>query len=127
MPDTPKSALSPLTMIEDAVPFSPERDRECFEEVRAVLVRHGALHRFGMCLLHDHFRIDTDEVLVETVDVASRTLTIRPAKRSQLDQMSIETHWRLDGSEAEPKIRCVQKCIPAGNDKHGRAHFSSVH
>jgi len=114
-------------MIEDVEPFSADRDQQCFEELRTVLARHGALGRFGVCLLHEHFRIEDDEVLVETVDVANKTLTICPAKQSEVDRESMETNWRLDGSEAEPKIRCIQKCIPAGKDAHGKGHFTSVH
>ncbi|MDT0449491.1 hypothetical protein RM609_10460 [Streptomyces sp. DSM 40473] len=38
----------------------------------AVLEKHGNLDRFGLCLLHDHFPVASDEVLVETHDADAR-------------------------------------------------------
>src|SRR4051812_22681946 len=50
------------------------RDAEFVRDLVAVLEKHGNLNRFGLCLLHDHFPLAADEVLVETNDSRSRTL-----------------------------------------------------
>ncbi len=47
---------SALTHIDDVEPIG-ERDAECLEEIRLVLAKHGCLRRFGIALLHRHFRL----------------------------------------------------------------------
>lgn len=89
----------------DLRPLGP-RDRECMDEVRAVLSKHGALSRFGLCLLHDHFPIAGDEILKETCDEASRTLTIKPVKRAALEKSgALFTSWNLE--TGEPLLGCI--------------------
>ena len=39
-------------------------ERECLREIRDVLVRHGCLGLFGVNLIHKHFDIADDEVMV---------------------------------------------------------------
>jgi hypothetical protein len=56
-------------------------DHACLQEIKDVLLRHGRLNRFGVTLLHEHFAISHDEILVEECDPANRTLTIRPEKK----------------------------------------------
>ena len=83
-------------------------DEECIAELRAVLKRHGRLHRFGISLLHTHFDMTDDEILLETCDDERRTLTIRPVKRSELEEDDlIFTNWSL-GQEAEIQA-CAKK------------------
>jgi transcriptional regulator with XRE-family HTH domain len=102
------------------------RDQVCFDEVRGVLERHGALGRFGITLLHQHFDIAPDEVLVETVDVENRVLVTRPQKASTVAS-SIETSWRLD--DPTGRQRCETICQPdrdwQGNPYHRRAHYAT--
>jgi hypothetical protein len=72
-------------------------DERCFAELEEVLTRHGALQRFGLHLLHTHFPIYEDEVLVEECDEENRTLTLRPMKRSGINEDNLmQTNWRLD-------------------------------
>jgi hypothetical protein len=76
-------------------------DEECIAELRAVLKRHGRLHRFGISLLHTHFDMTDDEILLETCDDERRTLTIRPVKKSELDDADlIFTNWSLGQEDA---------------------------
>lgn len=90
-----------LPDIEKVIPRSQE-DEACFQEVRAVLEKHGKLQRFGLCLLHNHFDLAADEVMAETCDDANRTLTIRPVKASQVGEgKTIETIWRMDTMQAQ--------------------------
>ena len=70
-----------LPSIEDVKEFGPE-DVACVGEIRDVLRRHGALQRFGITLLHRHFELAPDEVLVESVDVEHRAIRQVPRKAS---------------------------------------------
>lgn len=90
-----------LPNISDVNPISKE-DKACFIAVREVLKKHGLVDRYGLCLLHTHFQLDDDEVMAETCDDVSRTLTIKPTKKSKVGHgQTIETMWRLDTMEAQ--------------------------
>lgn len=102
----------------DAVESLGPRDEAVIEQVRKVLEENDALDRFGITLLHSHFDLGDDEVLVETVDAEARTLTIRPESKAKLDAEAdpVVTSWRLraDGS-LEDVIYCYR---PKGSDFH---------
>ena len=70
-----------------------------FSELRDVLKKYGALDRFGITLLHKHFEIADDEIILETTDVKKRTLFMRPVKAAdylnQNDSSIISTSLRL--------------------------------
>jgi hypothetical protein len=55
-------------------------DMAILAEIQDVLKRHNALGRFGVNLLHQHFDMADDEIMVEYTDVASRTQMIRVEK-----------------------------------------------
>jgi hypothetical protein len=59
-----------------------EDDAACLEAVRHVLAEHGALDRFGIALLHSHFDVADDEMMLETTDAELREHRVRPVKRS---------------------------------------------
>lgn len=103
--------------IGDVPPLSAQ-DRECLREVRDVLSRYGNLDRFGLNLIHKHFDISEDECLVETIDVESRTLTVRPMKMGSVGH-AIETQWRL--SDGAAYIVCDQQCVY--NAGHTSRHY----
>jgi hypothetical protein len=100
-----------------AVPPLSERDRECFRELRDVLERHGCLGRFGVNLIHKHFEVADDEVLVETIDTESRTLTVRAMPKAEMPE-AIETQWQLASGEALQI--CHGYCVY--NSGHSRFH-----
>ncbi|WP_199439310.1 hypothetical protein [Umezawaea beigongshangensis] len=102
------------------------QDADCLAEVAAVLKRHGASQRFGVTLLHSHFPMENDEVLLEHVDEENRVLTHRVVTRSELDDAeTIETAWRLDSIPTDAaqwseetienmgKVYCRNVCVPA--------------
>ncbi len=94
--------------IDEILPLS-DKDESCLREVREVLRKHGALQRLGVALLHDHFTLASDEVLVEVCNQAKRELTIMPVKQSEMNTANmIETIWRLDGESGI--AQCVQRC-----------------
>ncbi|MET7932648.1 hypothetical protein [Streptomyces sp. NPDC005322] len=93
---TDKSASAPrptLPPFEEAEGLGPQ-DAKFVQDLIAVLEKHGNLDRFGLCLLHDHFPLDTDEVLVETNDPASRTLQTRVEKADRTRHVK-PSQWRF--------------------------------
>ncbi len=106
------SEVSAPVHISEVEPRS-EKDDALFEELAAVLKKHNALDRFGVTLLHRHFKIEPGEVLLETTDIPGRIQTICPVKHHEMAaDPYIETSWRLgDGWIA---MGC--KCVKFGND-----------
>lgn len=100
-----------------AVPPLSDKDADCFRELRDVLARHNCLDRFGINLIHSHFPLAEDEVLVEDVDAANRTLTVRPMKKGIVPP-SVETQWQLSTGDAVQI--CHGYCIT--NVSHQRHH-----
>ncbi|CQD21008.1 hypothetical protein BN1232_05116 [Mycobacterium lentiflavum] len=83
-----------LSYIDDVQPIDDD-DAECLEEIRLVLERHKNLDRFGIALLHSHFQIADDELLLETTDVEEREHWVRPVKKSHLSQMGLEARTTI--------------------------------
>ena len=92
-------------------------DADLLAELKDVLARHDALGRIGLVLLHSHFDLADNEVLVETVDRDQRTLMIRPVPREHLQGGTlVPTIFRLDlGRGAQPVQFCWR---PRGSDIH---------
>ncbi|MDX3226361.1 hypothetical protein [Streptomyces sp. ME19-01-6] len=82
-----------LPRFEDAEGLGPQ-DAEFIQDLIAVLQKHGNLDRFGLCLLHDHFPLEADEVLVETNDPRARTLNTRVEKTSRTKHVK-PSQWRF--------------------------------
>ena len=96
--------MNDLPKIEKITPISG-RDNACLQELKATLKKYGKLKRFGVTLLHRHFDLLDDEILVETCDYSSRKLTVTPIKSSIVNlEQYVETGWRLDTGEA------LQRC-----------------
>ncbi|UFR02499.1 hypothetical protein KBP30_15495 [Streptomyces sp. Go40/10] len=94
MPDINVSApRSPLPRFEEAEGLGPQ-DAEFVRDLVEVLARHGNLDRFGLCLLHDHFPLAADEVLVETNDPAARTLQVHVEKADRTGHAKA-SQWRF--------------------------------
>jgi hypothetical protein len=107
------TALEPLLDIGRVTPLS-EGDEALFDELHAVLKKHGALHRFGVSLLHQHFPIGDSEVLLEATDKQGRIQVTRPVDKSELIGVrQIETAWRLDTGKPISILNCVE--MPDGS------------
>lgn len=130
MPEMMNARLLPD--INDVAPLSVD-DVDCLAEIRIILERHDALHRFGIALLHAHFPLDEDEVLLEHVDEESRTLIHRVVKRADLAGSAVVgTIWRLadmptsamewDENRVQPlaKDLCRNLCVPEKGGHKGR-------
>lgn len=122
---TPSAPLRKLPDIDEVSPLT-QADRPLIAELREVLERHNALERFGVMLLHQHFYIAPDEVLVETIDVDNRVLTTQPRKMDQA-QEAIETSWRLDDPSGVQRCETLCQADRDGEEKpyHRRAHYTT--
>lgn len=76
---------SKLDHIADVRPID-DSDAACLEEIRLVLQKHECLSRFGVSLLHSHFELNEDEMMLETTDLDRREHLVRPVKRSTLEE-----------------------------------------
>ena len=100
----------------DSVPAFNDQDSQCFKEVRDVLKKYNALDRFGLSLIHSHFEVGDDEILLETTDVHNRQQKIEVVKASEIEQEDfVITNWALtDGDEVARK-----RCACAKDPSHG--------
>jgi len=104
------------------VPRLIAEDHAVLDAIRDVLIRHGALEKFGVHLLHKHFDLAEDEVLVEYTNVEARTQECRVEKRVS-DRAEphdrIETMWSFTRPGA---LRvCDQQCVV--NWGHANRHY----
>ena len=108
--------------IDDVEPVS-EADTDCLAEIRDVLKKYGNLERFGIALLHSHFPLGDDEILLETSDLETRTLVLKPAKQSEAAS-SVGTIWMLGDGEIVTMARCRRYCnrILGGLFGHVKSH-----
>jgi hypothetical protein len=108
----------------DLVQEVGESDYAIMREIRDVLLRHNALGRFGISLLHKHFEMRDDEVLIESCDEGSRCLTIRPANQTEIaDARSIQTLWQLGDVGDAVLAKCKLMCYKDEDRIHSRVHW----
>lgn len=108
----------------DAVTPLNEDDFACLAAIREVLAQHGRLDRFGVTLMHGHFPIGEDEVLVESCDDTARTLTmtIHPAEVLKQGNL-VQTAWRL--SDGASLAACRNACVVSGGTHHRNKHITT--
>ncbi|SFT08699.1 hypothetical protein [Mucilaginibacter polytrichastri] len=107
----------------DVIEPLAENEKECLEEIRCILTKYDKLDRFGITLLHKHFELFNDEILIETTDEETRQQIIQPMKKSDLDLIDgsiLETSWALKNSET--LVVCQRSCV-----KQDHGHYSGVH
>jgi hypothetical protein len=101
---SPELLLSPIRKahLKDLSEVEPinEGDEQCLAEIRDVLKKYGMQERFGVFLLHKHFDLAADEVLIEDNDPQTRMLTIKPVKREEALHTQ-ETMWAFVGEDLE--------------------------
>ncbi|WP_082837066.1 hypothetical protein [Labrenzia sp. OB1] len=77
-------------------------DEAFLQDIVGVMEKHGNLGRFGLCLIHDHFDVGVDEILLETNDPETRTLHLETVKLADLNADMKFTSWdvsKWDGSD----------------------------
>jgi hypothetical protein len=115
-----------LLDITEVQPYSIENptDVQCFNEIRQVLEKYNYEDRFGICLLHKHFDVFSDERLVESCDFSNRILTIEPVNVESIASTDnlIETSWNLSAKKPIPAVSCDTYCWSDSSGKHNRSH-----
>ena len=111
-PQTQQMHMHPLMMtpnIHDVKPFDPATDTTLFNELFGVLQKHGAVDRFGICLLHNHFEIKPDEMVVERTDSNNRIqqCTVEPKDD---EREYIQTQWTFEDGGI---MSCDSHCDPS--------------
>lgn len=99
----------------DAVEPAGDGDAACLDEVSRVLRKHGKEGRFGVALLHKHFDLAEDEMLVEYSDPVNRVLTITPVKKAEAGR-TVETIWMFGEGQGRSLLGYMQYC---GTNVHG--------
>jgi hypothetical protein len=100
---------SELENIDDIEPIG-DGDVECLVEIRDVLKRHGKMERLGVALLHSHFEVAGDEIMLESVDEESRTLTSRAIKETASGDNKVATILMLRDGDAAEMTWCREYC-----------------
>lgn len=104
-----------LIDIDEAETFDPTKDQPLFDEIKAVLAKHGALQRFGVTLLHKHFDVYDGERMIEVCNSDTRTLTIRPSSEPiGTDETYVGTNWRFDTDSTLVSQLCFADCLKSG-------------
>jgi hypothetical protein len=88
-----------------------DSDKDCLEEIRQILEKHNMLDRFGVSLLHNHFDLADDEIMLETTDVSKREHWVRPVKKSELQDRNMEpttTILRFDNQGWNQHCSCAR-------------------
>ena len=85
-----------------------DKDADCFRDIRDVLVKHKALKRFGVFLIHKHFEVADDEEMTECTNHEERTLLIHPRKKAEVDRdVTIATNWIFTETEEIAAACCT--------------------
>ncbi len=92
--------------IDDVKPID-DADAPCLEEIRQVLKKYNNLGRFGVALLHSHFELADDELMMETTDIAKREHWVRPVKKSLLTEHGVTAQTTImNFDETGAHIHC---------------------
>lgn len=110
---------SALKDIDDVEPIN-EKDHYVLTELREVLLKHGYTNRLGICLLHKHFDISQNEIVVEKTDVDAR-VSVLSVEKNNNEQNSIETMWKFSDN-----IEAGQKCVLRCNYNSGHRSYHST-
>src|SRR5688572_4424779 len=100
--------INELPLVARVTSFDYGANAAFLTELHSVFKKHKMLDRLGLCLLHRHFDLGEDEVLVESVDVQSRQGLVCPKhKASLVGQEQLETMWKL---EEDGQATILQYC-----------------
>lgn len=93
-------------------------DRATLEAIKKVLVDHGAVERFGIHLIHKHFDLADDEIVMEYTDEEARTQHTKVEKYADAFSHGrpLETQWRFNRETAS--MGCVGFCHYNNGHRH---------
>lgn len=98
-----RESTQSLPSIDSVTPFC-SADDACLKELSDVLKKYGAISRFGISLLHSHFRMSEDEVLLEETDLQSRKQLISVINKADVPAGAIYMDRRLDLVERQQAV-----------------------
>lgn len=103
--------------VNDVEPLS-DKDHELLSKMRDLLLSHDAVDRFGVHLIHKHFDLGDDEVIVEYTNEEERRQTTQVEKRNDLFSRGkpLETQWRFNRESAS--MVCVSYCDYNSGHRH---------
>ena len=95
-----------------------EKDRSILEAIKAVLLEHDAVERFGVHLVHKHFDLTEDEIIMEYTDEDARTQFTQVEKYEEAfaNGLPLETQWRFNRETAS--MGCVGFCLYNNGHRH---------
>lgn len=97
-----------LDDLHDLAPLN-DNDVACMRAVRDVLLQFGKVERFALHLVHKHFDIADDEILVEYSNANTREQFFRPEKADSTNAKdAIPTTWILRDMEASALCVCAR-------------------
>ena len=121
MSDESRVVLQPMqwSHLDDIHAVAPlsDADAPLMKDLRNVLLKHGALNRFGITLLHKHFDMADGERLLESTDILSRTLTLSVVA-GESEVPAISTTWKF--SEEGTDYQLITKCQCPWDPLEGR-------
>lgn len=110
-----------LSDIDEVQPLNDD-DHEVLNEVRDILRKHGVTDRFGVCLLHRHFNLNDNEVVIESTDVLARVSTLAVTPRDTIRGRTIQTMWWFSQNGSTlAGTECRQMC-QYDNGGHKNVH-----
>ena len=104
--------------ISEVAPIS-ENDDACLSDIQTVLKKYGNLNRFGVTLIHKHFDLADDEIMLETTDEEKREHWVRPVKLSAIEKAGADVQTTvITFDESGYKQGCT--CLMVGGGHTGR-------
>lgn len=85
-------------------------DEAVLSKIADLLRSHRKSDRFGVRLIRDAIALNEDELLLETCDEETRTLTCRVADTERNRDQNVETTWRWEPAGGDNGFTVVQKC-----------------
>lgn len=83
-------------------------EQECLTQLATVVLKNNAEKRFGVSLLHQHFSVNTGEVMLETRDTEQRVLCMQPVSSQELvGKPLIPVNFKLSSILADSAFELV--------------------
>lgn len=103
-----------------------DKDADVLRDLHEVLMKHNAVDRFGIMLIHKHFDLAENEQMVEFTDVENRRLTLQPMLEGTVAN-TIQTSWKFPSDPDAPReamADCVWRCFynPNSTPQHVGKH-----
>lgn len=92
-------AYKNLPYIDDVKEYSKE-DEALFKEIKEVLKKYNVLDKFGITLLHTHFLVKKDEIMVEHYNPEDKTQLTKPHPKEDIEKLGlVPISWRFTNNE----------------------------